>query len=83
MDEPPSHQDHQASHADPAGNKSTNHLNWATQGMTGPTLLGFLAWFRVHQMNDTTNRKYFYGPSCTFCADTRVAVERNAPMMTP
>jgi hypothetical protein len=64
-------------------NKSTNHLNWATQGMTGPTLLGFLAWFRVHLMNDTANRKYFYGPSCTFCADTRVAVERNALMMTP
>ncbi|MEO5769312.1 MAG: hypothetical protein ABIS92_13255, partial [Polyangia bacterium] len=63
--------------------KSTNHLNWSTQGPTGPTILGFLAWFRVHLMNDTANRKYFYGPTCTFCSDSRVAVQRNSLMMTP
>lgn len=64
-------------------NKSSNHLSWSTQGLTGPTNLGFLAWFRVHLMNDTANRKYFYGPSCTFCEDSRVIVERNSLMLTP
>ncbi len=64
-------------------NKSTNHLNWSSQGTTGPTLSGFVAWFRVHLMNDTANRKFFYGPNCTFCSDSRVTVERNTLMMTP
>jgi hypothetical protein len=28
-------------------------------------------------MNDTGNRKMFYGANCTLCADSRVQVMRN------
>ncbi len=35
-------------------------------------MFGMMAWFRVHLMGDTANRKYFYGASCTLCTDTRV-----------
>ena len=38
------------------------------------------AWFRVHLMGDTANRKYFYGANCTFCTDSRVQVEKNSLM---
>jgi hypothetical protein len=31
-------------------------------------------------MNDTENRKYFYGAGCTFCTDNRVQVEQNSLM---
>ena len=31
-------------------------------------------------MGDTANRKYFYGPGCTFCTDSRVKVEQNSLM---
>jgi hypothetical protein len=31
-------------------------------------------------MNDTENRKYFYGAGCSFCTDNRVDVEQNSLM---
>jgi hypothetical protein len=31
-------------------------------------------------MGDTANRKYFFGPSCTLCSDSRVTVDRNSLM---
>jgi hypothetical protein len=31
-------------------------------------------------MNDTANRKWFYGSNCTFCTDSRVKVEQNSLM---
>jgi hypothetical protein len=31
-------------------------------------------------MNDTENRKYFYGDDCAFCTDNRVEVEQNSLM---
>jgi hypothetical protein len=36
--------------------------------------------FRLHLMGDTANRKYFYGPTCTFCTDDRVQVMQNSFM---
>jgi hypothetical protein len=61
-------------------NLSVGHVNWSSQGIKGPTISGLIAWFRVHLMDDTANRKYFYGASCTYCADSRVAVKRNRLM---
>ena len=61
-------------------NLAANHVNWSSQGVTGPTISGLVAWFRVQLMGDTENRKRFYGPSCTFCTDSRVTVMRNALM---
>jgi hypothetical protein len=31
-------------------------------------------------MDDTENRKFFYGAGCTFCNDSRVEVEQNSLM---
>lgn len=62
-------------------NESVGHVNWSSQGVKGPTISGLIAWFRVHLMDDTANRQYFYGASCTFCSDSRVTVMRNSLMM--
>lgn len=57
-----------------------DHGSWVYTGANGVSLSMAAAWFRVHLMNDTANRKYFYGPNCTFCTDRRVKVERNSLM---
>jgi hypothetical protein len=57
-----------------------NHGSWVYTGPGGVSLSSAAAWFRVHLMNDTANRKYFYGPNCTFCTDSRVVVKRNSLM---
>jgi hypothetical protein len=60
-------------------NLAADHGGWLYQnGVKGPDIFGLTAWFRVHLMGDTANRKYFYGASCTFCSDSRVTVMRNA-----
>ena len=60
-------------------NLAADHGGWLYQnGVKGPDIFGLTAWFRVHLMADTANRKYFYGANCTFCTDTRVTVMRNA-----
>ena len=60
-------------------NLAADHGGWLYQnGAKGPDIFGLTAWFRVHLMADTANRKYFYGANCTFCTDTRVTVMRNA-----
>ena len=62
-------------------NLDADHGGWLGQnGPKGPTIFGVTAWFRVHLMGDTENRKRFYGASCTFCTDNRVQVERNSLM---
>jgi len=59
-------------------NLAADHGGWLYQsGAKGPDIFGLTAWFRVHLMGDTANRKYFYGANCTFCSDTRVQVMRN------
>jgi hypothetical protein len=58
----------------------SDHGSWVYQKAQGVSLSAAAAWFRVHLMNDTANRKYFYGSSCTFCSDSRVKVERNSLM---
>ena len=57
---------------------NSDHGSWVYQGAGGVSLSMAAAWFRVHLMGDTANRKYFYGPSCTFCTDSRVKVEQNS-----
>jgi hypothetical protein len=50
------------------------------EGADGVSLSSAAAWFRVHLMNDTANRSYFYGDDCSFCSDNRVEVEQNSLM---
>ena len=60
-------------------NLASDHGGWLYQnGPKGPDIFGMTAWFRVHLMNDTANRKMFYGTSCTLCSDSRVQVMRNS-----
>lgn len=59
---------------------NADHGSWVYQGANGVSLSAAAAWFRVHLMNDTANRKYFYGTNCTFCSDNRVKVEQNSLM---
>ena len=49
-------------------------------GAKGPDIFGFTAWFRMHLMGDTANRKMFYGADCTLCKDSRVKVTQNSLM---
>lgn len=57
-----------------------DHGSWVYQGAGGVSLSAAAAWFRVHLMDDTANRKFFYGASCSFCTDNRVDVEQNSLM---
>ncbi len=57
---------------------NSDHGSWVYQGAKGVSLSMAAAWFRAHLMGDTASRKYFYGPSCTFCTDSRVKVEQNS-----
>jgi len=59
---------------------NSDHGWWVYQGASGVSLSMAAAWFRVHLMNDTANRKYFYGSGCTFCKDSRVQAEQNSLM---
>ena len=59
---------------------ASDHGWWVYQGAKGVSLSMAAAWFRVHLMNDTANRKYFYGANCTFCTDSRVQVAQNSLM---
>jgi hypothetical protein len=59
---------------------ASDHGWWVYQGASGVSLSMAAAWFRVHLMGDTANRKYFYGSSCTFCKDSRVKAEQNSLM---
>ena len=59
---------------------ASDHGWWVYQGASGVSLSMAAAWFRVHLMNDTANRKYFYGSGCTFCKDSRVKAEQNSLM---
>jgi len=59
---------------------ASDHGWWVYQGAKGVSLSMAAAWFRVHLMNDTANRKYFYGSGCTFCTDSRVQVAQNSLM---
>jgi hypothetical protein len=60
-------------------NLSADHGGWLYQnGAKGPDIFGMTAWFRVHLMNDTANRSYFYGQGCKLCTDSRVTITRNA-----
>lgn len=61
--------------------KNSDHGSWVYQGASGVSLSAAAAWFRIHLMNDTANRKYFYGASCSFCTDNRVDAEQNSLMM--
>jgi hypothetical protein len=57
---------------------NSDHGSWVYEGAKGVSLTMAAAWFRAHLMGDTANRKYFYGPNCTFCTDSRVKAEQNS-----
>ncbi|HEX2956949.1 MAG TPA: hypothetical protein VHO70_08950 [Chitinispirillaceae bacterium] len=59
---------------------NADHGSWVYQQANGVSLSAAAAWFRIFLMNDTANRKYFYGSNCTFCSDSRVNVEQNSLM---
>lgn len=59
----------------------SDHGSWVYEGPGGVSLSSAAAWFRVHLMGDTENRRFFYGPDCTFCSDSRVQVEQNSLMV--
>jgi hypothetical protein len=59
---------------------NADHGSWVYQGPDGVSLSAAAAWFRVYLMDDTANRKFFYGSNCTFCKDSRVQVEQNSLM---
>jgi len=62
-------------------NLSADHGGWEYQnGAKGPDIFAMTAWFRVHLMDDTANRKYFFGTGCTLCTDSRVTVTQNSLM---
>jgi hypothetical protein len=58
----------------------SDHGSWVYEGASGVSLSAAAAWFRVHLMNDTANRRFFYGANCTFCSDNRVDAEQNSLM---
>lgn len=57
-----------------------DHGSWVYEGPDGVSLSAAAAWFRIHLMNDTANRGYFYGDGCSFCTDNRVDAEQNSLM---
>jgi hypothetical protein len=59
-----------------------DHGSWAYDGASGVAISGFAAWFRLHLMGDTAQRKRFYGDGCTFCTDNRVKVLYRNSLMT-
>jgi dienelactone hydrolase len=59
---------------------NSDHGWWVYQGADGVSLSSAAAWFRVFLMNDTANRKFFFGSNCTFCNDNRVEVAQNSLM---
>lgn len=60
---------------------NADHGSWVYEGPGGVSLSSAAAWFRVHLMGDTENRKYFYGENCTFCTDNRANAEQNSLML--
>ncbi len=62
-------------------NLNADHGSWVYEGAKGVDLAGLAAWFRLHLMGDSAQRKRFFGDNCTFCTDSRVKVYRN-PLMT-
>jgi hypothetical protein len=51
---------------------SVDHGSWMTFGGTKPSVVESVvtAWMRVHLMDDTALRPWFYGPSCKLCTDS-------------
>jgi predicted dienelactone hydrolase len=61
---------------------SADHVNWVTFRGTNPSPVetAATAWMRVHLMNDTALRSWFYGPSCKLCTDTAWEItQKNMP----
>jgi hypothetical protein len=58
-----------------------DHGSWVYEGPGGVSLSSAAAWFRVHLMDDTANRNFFYGDNCKFCTDNRAQAEQNSLMV--
>ena len=62
---------------------SADHANWITFSFRGggaPSVVevAVTAWMRVHLMNDTALRSWFYGASCKLCQDPAWQVTQKA-----
>jgi hypothetical protein len=51
------------------------HGSWIGS-IQDPVMVGTTAWMRVHLMNDTANRKMFYGADCTWCTNSKFKIQR-------
>jgi hypothetical protein len=74
-----------ATHQKPVFDETNASVFWATlQGgdhyFSAYNLSGYseivLAWFRLQLMGDQNERTKFYGPSCTYCTNTKWTVQR-------
>lgn len=53
----------------------TTHGSWIGS-IKDPVMVAATGWMRVHLMNDTANRSWFYGPNCKACSDPKWKVQR-------
>ena len=51
-------------------NLAATHGSWIGS-IKDPYMVAVTAWMRVHLMEDTANRNYFYGAGCKVCMDTQ------------
>jgi hypothetical protein len=56
----------------------SDHGSWGTfwGDSISPVETAFVAWMRVHLMDDTALRSWFYGPDCTLCEDSGWNIDR-------
>jgi dienelactone hydrolase len=53
----------------------TTHGSWIGS-IKDPVMVATTGWMRVHLMNDTANRGWFYGANCKACTDSKWKVQR-------
>jgi predicted dienelactone hydrolase len=51
------------------------HGSWIGS-IKDPVMVATTGWMRVHLMNDTANRNWFYGANCKACTDAKWKVQR-------
>jgi predicted dienelactone hydrolase len=53
----------------------TTHGSWIGS-IKDPVMVATTGWMRVHLMNDTANRNWFYGANCKACTDSKWKIQR-------
>jgi hypothetical protein len=54
-----------------ANQLTATHGSWIGS-IKDPFMIAVTAWMRLHLMDDTAQRKMFYGPTCTLCTNTAI-----------